>query len=72
MVLSSSQYISTRVCRDTLCERQRFLYLAWDLEIKGMAGVLGLYLALKVARNQVSTLMYVSSWVSRVLANVRW
>ena len=37
-----------------------------------MAGVLGLYLALEVARNQASTLMYVSSWVSEVPANVRW
>ena len=32
---------------------------ARDLEIKGMAGVLWLYLALEVARNQASTLMYV-------------
>jgi len=32
-------------------------FMARDLEIKGMAGVLGLYLGLEVARNQASTLM---------------
>ena len=47
-------------------------WMAQDLEIKGMAGALELYLALEVARNQASTLMYVSSWVSGVLANVKW